>query len=97
MTTFEIHNLDIGKRAYSIDEISEQTSLSKSFLRKEIRLKNLKARRFGRRVLVLASDLESYLEGAGSGDINTLLPEGPHNGPLTVGDYVEQVVEEYST
>lgn len=48
--------------AYSVQQVSELTTLSKSFVRNEIRDGNLKGRRIGRRVLVLASDLENYLE-----------------------------------
>ncbi len=49
------------KMAYSINEISEQTSLSKPFLRNEIRAGRLKVNRFGSRVLVLAETLQEYL------------------------------------
>ncbi len=49
------------KIAYSVEEISEQTTLSKAFLRNEIRAGNLKANRFGRRVLVLSENLQNYL------------------------------------
>lgn len=49
------------RKAYSVNEISEQTTLSKAFLRNEIRAGNLKANRFGRRVLVLAENLQNYL------------------------------------
>lgn len=51
-----------NRLAYSVDEISEQTTLSKAFLRNEIRAGNLKVNRFGRRVLVFAKDLENYLK-----------------------------------
>jgi excisionase family DNA binding protein len=50
-----------NKFAYSVEEISERTSLSKPFLRNEIRAGNLKVSRFGRRVLVLQQDLHNYL------------------------------------
>ena len=50
-----------NKFAYSVEEISEQTTLSKAFLRNEIRAGNLKANRFGRRVLVLSENLQNYL------------------------------------
>lgn len=50
-----------NKLAYSVKEISEQTTLSKSFVRNEITAGNLKAQRFGRRVLVLNEDLQKYL------------------------------------
>ncbi len=49
--------------AYSVDEIAEQTTLSKAFLRNEIRAGRLKINRFGRRVLVLDKNLKNYLEG----------------------------------
>jgi excisionase family DNA binding protein len=51
------------KMAYSVDEISEQTTLSKAFLRNEIRAGNLKVRRCGRRVLILKDDFMNYLNG----------------------------------
>lgn len=50
------------KMAYSVNEVSELTSLSKSFLRNEIRAGNLKARKISRRVLVLNEDLQAYLK-----------------------------------
>lgn len=50
------------KMAYSVDEISDQTTLSKAFLRNEIRAGNLKVNRFGRRVLILNDDLQAYLK-----------------------------------
>ena len=50
------------KLAYSIEQISEQTTLSKAFLRNEIRANRLKVQRFGRRVLVLNEDLQPYLK-----------------------------------
>jgi excisionase family DNA binding protein len=53
------------KLAYSIDEISEQTTLSKPFLRNEIRAGRLKVNRFGSRVLVLAETLQDYLRRDG--------------------------------
>ncbi len=49
------------KMAYSVDEISEQTTLSKAFLRNEIRAGKLKVKRCGRRVLILKSDFMNYL------------------------------------
>jgi excisionase family DNA binding protein len=48
--------------AYSIDEISTLTSLSKPFLRGEIKANRLKAKKFGRRVLVMSEDLITYLQ-----------------------------------
>jgi excisionase family DNA binding protein len=52
----------LTKIAFSIEQISEMTTLSKGFLRKEIHEGRLKARRFGRRVLILNDpDLARYL------------------------------------
>jgi excisionase family DNA binding protein len=48
--------------AFSVEEIAKQTSLSKAFLRLEIKRGKLRVKRFGRRVLVLKSDLENYLQ-----------------------------------
>lgn len=52
---------EVTNAAFSIEQISELTTLSKPFLRLEIKRGKLKAKRFGRRVLVLKSDLDSYL------------------------------------
>ena len=59
-----------NKMAYSIEQISAQTSLSKAFLRLEIKRGNLKAVRPGnsRRVIITAKSLEDYLnEGENDG------------------------------
>lgn len=55
---------DLQKMAYSIDEVAQQTSLSKPFLRLEIKRGRLNAKHFGRRVLVLNQDLINYLNKA---------------------------------
>ncbi len=52
-----------NKLAYSVEEISEQTTLSKAFLRNEIRAGKLKVKRCGRRVLILKDDFMDYLNG----------------------------------
>lgn len=52
-----------NKFAYSVEEISEQTTLSKAFLRNEIRAGKLKVKRCGRRVLILKNDFMDYLNG----------------------------------
>ncbi len=49
------------KMAYSVNEVSELTTLSKSFLRNEIRAGNLKVRKISRRILILNEDLTAYL------------------------------------
>ena len=52
------------RRAYSIPELARLYPVSIGFLRGEIRRGALRARRFGRRVIVLREDWESYIEGA---------------------------------
>lgn len=51
-----------NKLAFSLKELSDLTSLSQNFFRSEIRERRLIAKRFGARVLVLASDWQSYAE-----------------------------------
>jgi excisionase family DNA binding protein len=59
------------KIAYSVEEISEQTTLSKAFLRLEIKRGKLKISRFGRRVIVRDEDLREYLAtGSGGGQVS---------------------------
>jgi excisionase family DNA binding protein len=52
------------KLAHSIKEISESTGLSEPYLRLEIKRGKLKGKRFGRRVVVMAEDLDQYLKNA---------------------------------
>lgn len=63
------------KIAYSVEEISEQTSLSKAFLRLEIKRGKLKIKRFGRRVLIRDEDLREYIangsDGGGQMELNS--------------------------
>jgi excisionase family DNA binding protein len=54
---------DGRKLAWSVAEISEATGLSMGFLRNEVRRGKLPTRKFGRRVLVLDQDLQTYLHG----------------------------------
>ncbi len=49
--------------AYSVAEIAAETSLSKPFIRNEIRAGRLKVHRFGRRVFILLENIEEYLRG----------------------------------
>jgi hypothetical protein len=53
-----------SKLAYSVEELSKKTSLSEAFLRNEIRAGRLKAKHFGRRVLILAESWRQYSEQA---------------------------------
>lgn len=47
--------------AWSLAEVAKVTGLSVGFIRAEIKRGVLPVKRFGRRVLVLDSDLKSYL------------------------------------
>lgn len=49
------------RTAWSLSEISSSTGLSLGFLRNEAKRGALPVKRFGRRVLVLAEDLQTYL------------------------------------
>ena len=59
---------EVPKLMWSVDEIAEQTGLSKQFLRSEIRLGHLPVRRFRRRVLVATEDFDHYLETGSPGN-----------------------------
>lgn len=50
------------KLAYSVAEVAEQTTLSKAYLRNEIKAGRLKVKRFGRRILILNKDLMTFLQ-----------------------------------
>ncbi len=50
-----------NKKAYSIKEVSEETTLSVPFVRLEIKRGNLKAGKFGSRVLITENSLSQYL------------------------------------
>ncbi len=52
---------NINKRGYSVDEAAEYTSLSKPYLRKAIYLGDLAVKRFGRRVVITADELDRFL------------------------------------
>ena len=53
-------NITELKLALSLKQLSESTTLSQNFLRNEIRFGNLRAKKFGSRVLVLSYDWEKY-------------------------------------
>lgn len=61
MTNDNLVNVIFHKIAYSVEETAEKTSLSKAFLRLEIKRGKLKVRRFGRRVLIRDEDLRDYI------------------------------------
>ena len=52
----------INKRAHSIKNAAALIDVSVPFLRKQIKEGNLKAKHVSRRVLILDSDLETYLQ-----------------------------------
>jgi excisionase family DNA binding protein len=54
-------NTGTNKRAYSLKEVSAETSLSVPFVRLEIKRGNLQAGKFGKRVLITAENLSRYL------------------------------------
>lgn len=55
-----------AKLAYSVADAARLTSLSEAHLRNEIRAERLKARKIGKRVLILAESLHQYLSGEGN-------------------------------
>ncbi len=59
--------LEKSKMAFTVEEIAEQTTLSKAFLRLEIKRGKLKVKRFGRRVVVLYEDLRNYIDNGSYG------------------------------
>ncbi len=59
--------LEKSKMAFTVEEIAEQTTLSKAFLRLEIKRGKLKVKRFGRRVVVLYEDLRNYIDNGSDG------------------------------
>jgi hypothetical protein len=54
-------NVTQKRIAWSLADISEATGLSLGFLRNDVRRGALRIKKFGRRVLVLDSDLRAYL------------------------------------
>jgi excisionase family DNA binding protein len=56
-----------SRMAWSLEEISNFTGLSVAFLRNEIRGRRLPFKKFGRRVLILDEDLQSYLANGSPG------------------------------
>jgi excisionase family DNA binding protein len=51
-----------SQRAYSVKSAAAQFDASIPFVRQQIRLGKLKAKKCGRKVLILATDLQNYLE-----------------------------------
>lgn len=63
-----------SRMAWSLEEISNFTGLSVAFLRNEIRGGRLPFKKFGRRILILDEDLQSYLANGSPGS-TTQSPE----------------------
>lgn len=51
-----------SQKAYSVKSAAAQFDASVPFVRQQIRLGKLKAKKCGRKVLILAVDLQEYLE-----------------------------------
>jgi excisionase family DNA binding protein len=64
-------NITQTRLAWSVSEVASTTGLSSGFVRKEIRAGKLRARRAGRRLLVLDTDLRQYLESEEEGNAKT--------------------------
>lgn len=65
-----------NKLAWTLKEVSEATGLSLPFLRKEVKDLRLIAKRFGRRVVILESDLKNYLLQGSIGNQKSLKSSG---------------------
>ena len=57
-----------SKIAWSVLEISKATGLSAPFLRREIKSGVLPTKKFGRRILILDSALQAYLNKGSEGN-----------------------------
>ena len=51
-----------SKKAWSVKSAAEQFDASVPFVRNEIREGNLRAKKIGRKVVIMDSDLQEYLE-----------------------------------
>ena len=56
----------VGKVAYSVEELSLATSLSKAYIRNQIREGKLVAKKVGKRVLVMRADADAYFNSMAS-------------------------------
>ena len=54
-------SVTLKRIAWSVSEVSRSTGLSPSFIRKQIKLRKLRGRKRGRRLLVMNKDLRAYL------------------------------------
>lgn len=62
-------SMTVRKEAFSVEELAAMTSLSQKFLRTEIKNGSLKAKRFGARVLILATEWERYANSRADYDV----------------------------
>ena len=51
------------RAAYGVHEVAEMLGVSVGFVRKEVYGGRLKGKKFGTRTLILAEDLQNYLQG----------------------------------
>lgn len=58
-----MQNVTMQRKAYSIKTTAEQIDASVPFVRLEIRRGKLRAKKLGKKVVILDSDLETYLNG----------------------------------
>lgn len=56
--------MSAARRAQSMGEVCAEIGVSRNFLLGQIRRGQLRARRLGRRVVILSEDLEAYLNNA---------------------------------
>jgi hypothetical protein len=61
MKEANITNSNVERIGYSIRELSEMSGLSEGFWKKRIKDGDVKAKKFGRRTLVLAKEFNRYL------------------------------------
>lgn len=57
----QLQDLDAPQMAYSVRQVSEQTTLSEVTIWRLIKAKKLKARKVGKRILIRHADLEGFL------------------------------------
>lgn len=63
-TKVTMQKASTDRRAWSVHEVCERLGVSRNFLLGQIRCGLLRARRLGRRVVILTEDLDQYLQNA---------------------------------
>jgi excisionase family DNA binding protein len=72
ITESQIKVMGSERRAWSITETCQKVGVSRNFLLGQIQRGLLRARRLGRRIVILNEDLEAYLKNA-----EQVVPTGP--------------------